>query len=73
MNNQHKLFPLGLRCCHCHRWHDLSDAIQHVALFHPECPSCGLEKMLCEALLEEAAEALDIVADSRNGAQPIAG
>ena len=64
MSGPHKLFPLGMLCCHCHRWHDLSDAIQHVQLFHPECVGCALETELGRSLLKEAAEAIDIVEEN---------
>jgi len=73
MSTQHKFFPLGVKCCHCHRWHDLSDAIEHVSLFHPECESCVNEQQLAEALLEDAGRSLDVVLQRERDVEAYAG
>jgi hypothetical protein len=59
----HKFFPLGLRCAHCDRWHDLPYSITHSQLVHPDCVSCKSEAMLSQAILDEAADALATVAE----------
>jgi hypothetical protein len=56
--NKHRLFPLGLECAHCERWHCLVDAIEHAEEFHSECPSCMNETQLSRALLSEATVAV---------------
>lgn len=58
---QHRLFPLGLNDAHCHCWRKLEDAIKHIDEQHQQCLSCQAERLLCLALLEEAAESVRTV------------
>ncbi len=67
MTNPHRLFPLGMHCCHCEQWNPIAYVAKHVNLVHPDCRSCGLELMLAESLFEEAEEALDIARSSSAG------
>jgi hypothetical protein len=57
----HKLFPLGLLCCHCQTWYDITDIQVHSRLLHPACKGCEGERMLAECLLEDARAAARIV------------
>ena len=54
----HRLYPLGIECAHCERWHRLKDAYEHAEEFHPECEYCAAEAKLCRALLHDAAVAV---------------
>ena len=62
---EHRVFPFGLECAHCQKWHDLRYAIVHVKLLHHDCASCQAEIMLSEQLLDEAEQALSAVIDQR--------
>jgi len=54
----HRLYPLGIECAHCERWHRLKDAAEHAEEFHPDCEYCAAEAKLCRALMHDAAVAV---------------
>ena len=74
MTNGHTLFPLGILCAHCHRWHNLAGTIDHVEQWHPDCSTCRVEVDLARELLREANESLATVAELRaDRAEAVAG
>lgn len=60
---EHRLFPFGMWCTHCECWHDLYKGIGHREVHHYSCSPCQSELSLAQALLDEAADALQALAE----------
>ncbi len=65
MPDGHRLFPLGLECPHCNKWHGLRDAIRHRRQLHADCDMCKAEMDLAMSLHREATAAVSTIAGQR--------
>ena len=54
----HRLFPIGLHCCHCDRWFRLQDAIGHLRQHMRLCGFCQADMQLVNDMLLDVRTAL---------------
>lgn len=50
----HSYFPIHWWDTHCHQTFELEAAAKHIQRIHSTCLSCGAERLLCLALLQDA-------------------
>jgi hypothetical protein len=54
----HRLFPVGIECCHCERWFRLDTALEHLKLHQAKCGFCEADMQLVEDMITDFRAAL---------------